>query len=221
MALTLDTHFVAFIDILGFSAMVQSDCESFAAPKYLELLYGAHVRANALFAKDLDATLIQFSDSIVLSRPFDMSELKGFLETISKWQKMLLLDGLLCRGGVTFGKHFSKDKFLFSKAMIDAYHLESAKARYPRIIISDDLLQLAKTSVALDELPLTHQDDGAAFIDFLTVDEAVSAETIVTAVSVIREKTKYESSAVQEKINWLLRYADYKFDSANAPPQFC
>jgi hypothetical protein len=221
VALTLDTHFVAFIDILGFSAMVQSDCESFEAPKYLELLYSAHVRANALFAKDLDATLIQFSDSIVLSRPFDMSELKGFLKTIAKWQRMLLLDGLLCRGGITFGKHFSKEKFLFSKAMIDAYHLESAKARYPRIIISEDLLQLAKTSVSLDELPLTHQDDGAAFVDFLTIDEAASADAIVAAVSVIREKTKHEPSAVQEKINWLLRYTDYKFNSSSAPPQFC
>lgn len=221
MALTLDTHFVAFIDILGFSAMVQSDCESFEAPKYLELLYSAHVRANALFAKDLDATLIQFSDSIVLSRPFDMSELKGFLETIAKWQRMLLLDGLLCRGGITFGKHFSKEKFLFSKAMIDAYHLESSKARYPRIIISEDLLQLAKTSVSLDELPLTHQDDGAAFVDFLTIDESASADAIVAAVSVIREKTKDEPSAVQEKINWLMRYTDHKFNSSNAPPQFC
>lgn len=220
MALALDTHFVAFIDILGFSAMVQSDCESFEAPKYLELLYSAHVRANSLFAKDLDATLIQFSDSIVLSRPFDMSELKGFLETIAKWQRMLLLDGLLCRGGITFGKHFSKEKFLFSKAMIDAYHLESTKARYPRIIISEDLLQLAKTSVSLDELPLTHQDDGAAFIDFLTIDEAASADAIVVAVSVIREKTKHEPNAVQEKINWLLRYTDYKFNSLSAPPQF-
>lgn len=221
MALTLDTHFVAFIDILGFSAMVQSDCESFAPPKYLELLYSAHVRANALFSKDLDATLIQFSDSIVLSRPFEMSELKRFLETIAKWQRMLLMDGLLCRGGITFGKHFSKEKFLFSKAMIDAYHLESAKARYPRIIISEDLLQLAKTSISLDQLPLTHQDDGAAFIDFLTSDETTSANDIVAAVSIIREKNKHEASAVQEKINWLLRYTDYKFDSVNAPPQFC
>lgn len=220
MALTLDTHFVAFIDILGFSAMVQSDCESFEAPKYLELLYSAHVRANALFSKDLDATLIQFSDSIVLSRPFDMSKLKAFLETIASWQRMLLLDGLLCRGGITFGKHFSKEKFLFSKAMIDAYHLESSKARYPRIIISEDLLQLAKTSVALEELPLRHQDDGAAFVDFITVDELASADAIVAAVSAIRDKTKGDPSAVQEKINWLLRYTDHKLKSSSAPPQF-
>lgn len=220
MALTLDTHFVAFIDILGFSAMVKSDCESVEAPRYLELLYSAHVRANTLFAQDLDATLIQFSDSIVLSRPFDMSKLKGFLETIAKWQRMLLLDGLLCRGGITFGKHFSKEKFLFSKAMIDAYHLESLKARYPRIIISEDLLQLAKTSVSLDELPLVHQDDGAAFVDFLITDESASAKNIIAAVAAIKEKANHEPSAVQEKINWLLRYADHKLESSSAPPQF-
>lgn len=221
MALALDTHFVAFIDILGFSAMVQSDCESYEPPKYLELLYSAHIRANTLFAKDLDATLIQFSDSIVLSRPFDMSKLKEFLETIAKWQQMLLLDGLLCRGGITFGKHFAKEKFLFSKAMIDAYHLESAKARYPRIIISEDLLQLAKTSVSLDELPLSHQDDGASFVDFLIADNATSKKAILDAISSIRQKASHEPSAVQEKINWLLRYTDHKFNIASAPPQFC
>ena len=100
MALQLTSHFVAFIDILGFSEMVRSDCESSNSPKYLELLYESHVRAAALLGKDLEAGLIQFSDSIVFSRPFDLLSLGGFISAVATFQRSMLCDGLLCRGAL-------------------------------------------------------------------------------------------------------------------------
>jgi hypothetical protein len=220
MALQLTSHFVAFIDILGFSEMVRSDCESSGAPRYLELLHASHLRANALFSQDLEAGLIQFSDSIVFSRPFDLSALPRFLEAIAQWQRSLLLDGLLCRGGVTFGKHFVRDKFLFSKAMIDAYLLESAHARYPRIIVSEDLLQLASEHVPASALRLLQEDDGAVFVDYLRCDTDGEKTDLRDAVARINATGKDLNLSAQEKVRWIARYADHSLGTTLAIPQF-
>lgn len=220
MTLQLGSHFVAFIDILGFSEMVRADCESSDPPRYLQLLHDSHIRAIGLFGKDLQAGLIQFSDSIVFSKPFDLGELNGFLDAIALWQKSLLLDGLLCRGGITFGKHFVKDKFLFSKAMIDAYVLESSQARYPRIVVSDDLLQLASSTIPISSLKLHKEDDGATFVDYLRWDSENDRQELAAAVAGITSEAEKLSSGVQEKMRWLTRYADHTLGTSFSPPQF-
>lgn len=220
MALQLSSHFVAFIDILGFSEMVRSDCESSDPPRYLQLLHASHLRANALFGQDLEAGLIQFSDSIVFSKPFNLGALPGFLDAIAQWQRSLLIDGLLCRGGVTFGKHFVKDKFLFSKAMIDAYFLESANARFPRIIVSEDLLQLASEHVPPNTLKLLREDDGAAFVDYLRCTTEEDKGELRAAVAKITAAEKTLHPSAQEKVRWVARYADHSLGTTLAVPQF-
>lgn len=219
MALTLTSHIVAFIDFLGFSEMVRKDCESHEPPRHLQLLYAAHTRAAAIFAQDLDSGLIQFSDSIVFSKPYSAEALKGFLISIAVWQRSLLRDGLLCRGGITFGKHFVKDKFLFSQAMIDAYELESTTARYPRIVVSQNLLDLVKDTISLADLPLRREDDGIAFVDYLGGLDGDKDE-FIQAVVELAEKNKNAKASVQEKMRWLTRYADHVFESSLAAPQF-
>lgn len=220
MTLQLGSHFVAFVDILGFSEMVKADCESSDPPRYLQLLYDSHIRAIGLFGKDLQAGLIQFSDSIVFSKPFDLGQLAGFLDALAIWQKSLLLDGLLCRGGVTFGKHFVKDKFLFSKAMIDAYVLENSRARFPRIVVSDDLLQLASSTVSISSLKLYKEDDGATFIDYLRCDSEDDKNILTQAINAITDDAGEYSCGVQEKLRWLTRYADHVLGTSLSPPQF-
>lgn len=220
MTLELSSHFVAFIDILGFSEMVRADCESSSPPKHLELLYNAHLRAVGTLGRDLDAGLIQFSDSIVFSRPFDLSQLDGFVSAVAAWQQSLLVDGLLCRGGVTFGKHFVKDRFMFSKGLIEAYHLENMEAKYPRIVVSENLLQLAAPAVDTTKLKLIREDDGIAFVDYLyhyTLDDRC---ILNSAIARVIEEAKFGVASVQEKMRWLARYSDYRLGSTFSGPMF-
>lgn len=220
MALQLSSHFVAFIDLLGFSEMVRADCESSQGPKFLRLLYDAHLRATSIFGRDLDAGLTQFSDSVVFSRPFDLSALPDFISSIAAWQRSLLMDGLLCRGGIAFGKHFAKERFLFSKALIDAYHLESNKAKYPRIIVSHDLMELAASKVNLSELRVVKEEDGAAFVDYLYTDAQEDVERLAKVVGEIIDNTPSGYASVEEKMRWLARYADHKLGTKLSGPRF-
>lgn len=220
MPLSLESHFVAFIDILGFSEMVRHDCESSSGPKYLDILYRAHQRAAMVFGNDLDAGLIQFSDSIVFSRPLKLEAIGGFINSIATWQKLLLIDGLLCRGGVTFGKHFVKDRFMFSKGMIEAYHLESLQARYPRIVVSQNLLDLVSEKVAETELQIVREEDGLALVDYLVTDSKDETELLVKQVEALISNTNSASASVQEKMRWLARYSDFKLNSSFTVPHF-
>jgi len=220
MTIQLGNHFVAFIDILGFSEMVRSDCESSEPPRFLQLLYNSHLQAIGLFGKDLQADLIQFSDSIVFSKPFDLSKIEGFVDAIATWQKSLLLNGLLCRGGISFGKHFMKDKFLFSKAMIDAYFIENSLARFPRVVVSNDLLQLTNTTIKINPNKLLKEDDGATFVNYLQWTDETEKNQLKEAVARLTNEVDKLSSSVQEKLRWLTRYADHILGTTLSPSQF-
>ena len=62
--ITLDYSIVAFVDVLGFSSMVKSDCESKNGKYYyFETLKSLNERTR----KITDCNITQFSDSIIFS----------------------------------------------------------------------------------------------------------------------------------------------------------
>jgi hypothetical protein len=138
-----DIHFVAFLDILGFSNMVKFDFESSSQYKtYLNKLFQIYNYTSKLHDSNLDLNVMQFSDSIVLSVPFSKEFFSSFISVIAKYQYDLFCEGILCRGGIAYGKHFFQEGFLFSNGLIDAYKIESETAKHPRIVVSTDLIEL-------------------------------------------------------------------------------
>lgn len=204
----LDYHFVAFLDILGYSNMVKSDLEGPSGEeKYFQKLLQLHKETNGLKYENLDFTLIQFSDSIIISAPYNPDTFYSFSKLISEYQYKLLLNGIPIRGGVTYGKHFYKEDFLFSSALIDAYGIESKLARYPRIIISDDLYELLNSQAV--NLEYITFDNNYKIIDFLhniQLDEL--SLKIINKLIIKLENNKSET--VSEKGLWLKEYINYK-----------
>ncbi|HMK49111.1 MAG TPA: hypothetical protein VK435_03585, partial [Thermodesulfovibrionales bacterium] len=123
----------------------------------------------------------------------------------------LLQEGILCRGGLAYGKHFSKEGFLFSNALIDAYNLERQVAKYPRIVVSRDLMDdIYPEKVLPPDLALIKEYDGEYFIDYLSATDSVTAFSLVNETSKI-----YSISPVslREKQIWLIEYYNHKFPS--------
>lgn len=206
----LDYYFVAFIDLLGFSFMVKSDCE---APRGTEIfinkLIDAHKHTLALNSKLFNLNLLEFSDSVIFAIPFKKEEFNKFINIISIYQYKLFCEDILCRGGVAYGKHFYKEGFLFSNGLIEAYNIERSVARYPRIVISKDLIEL----INIEKSPITHsllikENDGAIFIDFFKngqrEDISIHLKNILTTNNNI-------DPSVKEKHRWLREYFIYKF----------
>lgn len=161
---------VAFIDILGFKNMVSKDIDSVVlALRYIEMFCNSFFKfpsretGRATFPFEYrpeynydysdnqeesseeemnKPTVTMFSDSVVISQPFDsFFDISEFVEFISKIQYTLLTEGILIRGGISTGTLYHSDKYLFGSAIVSAYNLEDKKAIYPRIIIDERLMQ--------------------------------------------------------------------------------
>lgn len=147
------TAFVTFIDILGFKELVVKQ----KAEKLNSILdkmcffftsQSQQRREPYCLEKHLPM-ILQFSDSIVRIQPVTTSDQEtsvldffvGELEALLLAQGNLICNGVLIRGGLTYGEVCVHKDRIFGPAFMRAYQIESSLARYPRIVIDDALCQ--------------------------------------------------------------------------------
>jgi hypothetical protein len=213
-------HFVAFLDVLGFSEMVRADTEN-ESQDYLARLFRCHQSAANIFSDHPDCAITQFSDSIVVSKPYNAGAFQWFAKRVAEYQRLLLDEGLLCRGGVAVNKHFSNGSFTFSAGLIVAYQVESKSARYPRVVISRDVLDLVFPNIAKTPRYLIEEDDGLFFIDYLGLTKNSRPQKLVKSVeTVVQTLLRNSDSSVREKGLWLAAYADSVLNTSLAVPKF-
>jgi len=213
-----ELNFVAFLDILGFSYMVKHDCESANSTEFLIKLFNSYKLTKELNGTSPSFDLMQFSDSIVFSMPYLKDHFQNFIRIISKFQYDLFKQGLTCRGGVAYGKHFSKDGFMFSNGLIEAYKLEKEYARYPRILVSNDLLDLIYIEPETNDIPLLKEDDNVVFVDYFDNNNLIEIKQYLEHI--LKEVPPITPS-LREKRKWLTEYFDFKTDQRGSTiPKF-
>ena len=206
-------HFVAFIDILGFSQMVENDfnCAEKASrffPKLKEAIvhcrehYSAMVKVN------------QFSDSIILATKFstDTDVFENFISICIELQCFLIKNGILSRGGISHGDHID-DGIIFSRALIESYKLESSLAVNPRILISNETI-----SLLFPQLPRPAQclidKDNSVFLDYF---KNLSEQEVIDILERNLEALNSNNRNISSKIAWLFEYAQFKFPNIVLP----
>ena len=208
MRIELKTYIVAFIDLLGFSAMVKHDCESANGDqKYIKSLYSIYLKTKELKKSIEGLQLTQFSDSVVLAIPYTPDNYVKIIKVISDYQYELLQSGILCRGGISYGKHFSTEDFLFSNGLIDAYRLESSIANTLRIVVSADLVELVNPLQLSNEY-LDIERDGVCFVIYLN---GKNHEENWKAVCGSISEELSNSSSIRNKQVWLIDYYNHNF----------
>lgn len=210
MANSLTNHFVAFIDLLGFSSMVNHDCEKpETAQKYIDKLKSIHKRTKDLKNEIDGLQLTQFSDSIVLALPYEKDSFSEFSRLVSNYQYELLASGIICRGGISYGMHHYEDDFLFSSGLIHAYNIEKDISINPRIVVSKDLVDLLYPDArSIPQHVLTRESDGAHFINFLS---GRSPELSWEYINKIVPENLASSPSIRGKQIWLISYYNHTF----------
>lgn len=220
MPVELKQHYVAFLDLLGFKEMVGEDVAS-ENQTHLVKLFRCHQNAGGIFRNDPACSITQFSDSIVVSKPFDPESFGWFVARVAEYQRLLLDEGLLCRGGVAVNKHFSNGSFTFSAGLIDAYLIESGSAKYPRVVIAPDVLDLIYPD--RDKVPssLILEDDGMYFIDYVGLTKSTRPKKLVRSITdVVTALLQSPNSSVREKGLWLAHYSDSVLPTLLKRPKF-
>jgi hypothetical protein len=162
---TYSDRVVAFIDILGFAALVRqlgSDPALHArlhhALGQIKVIKRSSLQPNTA-QTDLEVSV--FSDSIVLSA--EPSSLHNVVWSAIHLQSNLLALGILVRGGVSCGRTVHANDVLYGEGMLQAYYLESKAALYPRIILDPRILDRVKPDYRA--VFLRQDTDGLWFLD--------------------------------------------------------
>lgn len=220
MTVELKQHFVAFLDLLGFKEMVASDLSS-DNHQYLSKLFRCHQSAARMFQDDPNCSITQFSDSIVISKPYESTSFGWFAKQVAQLQRLLLDEELLCRGGIAVNKHFTNGTFTFSAGLIAAYGVESQSARYPRVVVSPEVIELVFPEKAALPAYLVKEDDGLIFIDYIGVTKRLRPQKLAHSIStVVQRLSLSKSSSVREKGLWLASYSDAILSTSLKSPKF-
>lgn len=210
---------LAFLDVLGFSEMVERDSRS-TAPKFLPTFVEIfeHVAREAKG----EISLRMFSDSIVIEAALKPENVVRIIEVIGELQRRFLEKHILLRGGVAFGKHFMNEYVTFSQALISAYRLENRIARFPRVVISNDLLNYtwhhADTTATLQDWlreQLLVDRDKATFINYLSCGWL---QTRRSHVEHCIHAEPHSHETVLEKMRWLLDYYNFQAKHTGISP---
>ena len=219
---------VAFVDVLGFKDLVmQSQTDErvlLNITSALSSLYNWVWRweadgVNSSFA------FTQFSDSVVLSAIADTQDsFDMLLQLMLGIVDIAYNNGVIVRGGIARGSLIHDKEMVVGPAMVDAYLLESKKAVYPRIIISEELKnefeanlqEFVDSQPNLDEIPSFNKifkqddEDGMWYMDYVDPDEAfITMRTKEDYIEALRDIVKKGLSnpepKVREKYEWLER----------------
>lgn len=199
----VSSHYVAFIDILGFKNIVEEEKLNQFDKGLLKNLYECHISCEDIF-KDFNIDLVQFSDSIVISKAFSKDSFEEFAKAVSLYQILLLKNG--CKSG-----------FIFSPALIEAYKVESEKAIYPRIVISEDLIDFLYPSKVMPNI-LCKEYDGLYFINYITNE--LDEETHQVLLSLIDNCIANKNPSIAQKGLWLAGYSDVVYQTQSCPSRF-
>lgn len=142
----VEQRLCVFLDILGFKNIVREDegVDEACAKVVAALKSGLKSLDKAL---ELDLVDVKsFSDNVLISLKYEVGKnfIAPLFEFVCGYQKVLLQHGYFVRGGMSLGGLYVDEYAIYGQALIDAYDIESDKAIYPIVMLSQDVLEFAK-----------------------------------------------------------------------------
>lgn len=104
-------------------------------------------KAFACFT-DVNSAIYQheaISDTIIITCN-KQEDFPNFLEVLKKVTLSFLRQDLFIRGGVAYSQHFKSSNITYSHAVAIAHDLEHNKAKFPRIVIDHNIIDMFITS---------------------------------------------------------------------------
>ncbi len=227
------THYVAFLDVLGFKDMINNEKfdQIFAIFVRLQVKNDfkmAFRKAVDYSATDNKSMLLQqynlfiseldfyvMSDSIAVSIPASsIIALQVLLDACLFIQQLLynFKSPVLLRGAVTVGDYYVDGRVAFGKALVDAYVYSETYCKYPRIIVSGDIAKkhmneikdyLRSATIIQDET------DKYYYIDCIGEHLGGLQQDDIKVVNFRKyfedELDNYPSPSIREKYLWVMR----------------
>jgi hypothetical protein len=175
-----------------------------------------------------------FSDNVVRSSPANWAGAVSVTFSMVTLALRLLAQGVFVRGGVALGQLCHDDSMVFGPALIEAYRIQQELARYPRIVLSPDVVGLMCTDppygkdpqIQMQAIIQLNVTDGTPtpYLHFLS-ERAISGagfpgdqgRKIVSAIrsQLVGKLALYGGwpVSIQSKLRWFIEYFNHTIDS--------
>jgi hypothetical protein len=213
-----------FLDLLGVTEMASSPR---AQQNLLDLERAIRGPLRDLLDPESPWPAAMFSDTLVMTAPTDLfggdeSALAGLLMHVSRLQLNLAERGFFARGSITLGDFYIRDELVFGEALVEAYGLERDEAIHPRVIVSNEVLEVQRqkpkvfvaTTGATATL-LLRDRDGRAFVNYLEMLVGEAGDETAVRVAAHRDalasklNAHRDNSRVWEKYRWVSEYHNH------------
>jgi hypothetical protein len=140
-----EERYCAFIDVLGFSQLLSSlDSSAIDFQKVREVLQFTHYSPSLFFTKFIsegtDFRYQSISDAVCISTKPSSQGLGEIFNAVEQLSFALLTEGFFVRGAVVKGRLYHDEKTVFGTALVRAYQLEQNVVRYPRVMVTRDVV---------------------------------------------------------------------------------
>ena len=213
---------VLFVDFLGFKNVV---ARTISDPSYL----AKTIKAMAVLREMADngvpdgsKKFHQFSDCVVVSYRCDEPSAVWELVTDTGFALIELSQlGFLVRGAITVGDLLHTDNFVVGPALVEAHEIESKAAVYPRIVLSEEVIEVAAKApaphhdadeeVSYVQRLLAKDGDGQNYIDYIS-RRSVVAQTgessdyedyLIGLEDMVAQNVEAKAADVRFKYGWL------------------
>lgn len=133
-----EDKYVCFIDILGFKNAIIHSTHSIQDIEEALRTMEEDMKKKELFFRG--PSIIQVSDSIIVSCPIESNNLYYFIDIIVQLQQDLLFRKFPTRGAITKGEIYHDGNRIFGPAYSQAVELEG-KAKFPVVTLSEEVAQ--------------------------------------------------------------------------------
>lgn len=226
----MQNSFLVYLDILGYKEMLLEEISKNGKSSLLLEKFKQEVVHEINKLKRRFKSKV-FTDNIVLVHPIDRGsdgegEYGEIVRAVSKFQLALVLNGYFVRGGFVRGEAYIDHDIVFGSPLIEAYELENCKAIDPRIIFSNDVLNMLKEHSRYYSDPYDSPQnsevlldvDGMCFLNYLlwVVEDSdeVNLSLLNGHKAVVEQKLKAfrNNPKIWSKYFWSGNYHNYFVD---------
>ena len=213
--LKLTPHVIVFVDLLGFRELLKATADPQASRDLLEEYSEViDVVLDVLGKSDkLVFSHWSFSDSFLLAASQgtdDWEAAIGFATVmVAHLQLEMVLRGWFVRGGFSLGPFYGDDRIVFGPAFLEAYEVETKRAIYPRVTMTDRVLYENMEALRYYANPYESPQNGyvlvdsdnTAFVNYLYTPIGAEEDRAASVEVARKHKQVVEESLQQFRMN--------------------
>ena len=226
-------YLIAYIDILGAKNLLKSDDNLFS-DIYTAFFTAVFLSVGVEFFTEHNVKVKIFTDNILIGYPIQditnkehVFQLYRSLIFFLKAPLMLLLNKhILFRGAMTINKLAINDMMVWGQGVLEAVDLEENVAVYPRIILSEKLVDILQSfefnqKQFENAFEALEDFDGCYYFDYFNYSDIQYLDNSLDDLEnyISQQKSNCTDSKITQKLNWFTKYISHARRKALARKQ--